>query len=180
MSIEKKKKKKGEPIYTGRQLGHMDDHGTFTVKTNQVFHGEELHVLMDAKSQLIVEFETSTASLHDSRVSLVRQGDKYAFRDKGYSGCHDLPAGTVDYTLHKAAKNKPLNEYQIVENRLISGIRALVERPFSVIKRVFNNGRTRRKRSHRVHAENFFRCLDYNLYQLVTIKKKKMRLAEAI
>ncbi|AFC99411.1 Transposase, IS5 family [Methanocella conradii HZ254] len=174
MSEEKKKKENQEPIiYTEKQLSHMDDHGTFTVKNGRVFHGDRLHVLMDSKSQLIVEFETSTASLHDSRVSLVREGDMYVFRDKGYAGCHDLPVGTVDYTLHKMARNKPLNEYQAVENRLISGIRALVERPFSVIKRVFHNGRTRRKRSHRVHAENFFRCLDYNLYQLVTIKKKK-------
>lgn len=181
MSEEKKKKKNGEPIvYTGWQLSHMDDHSTFTVKNNQVFHGDKLHVLMDSKTQLIVEFETSTASLHDSQVSLVGMGDKYAFRDKGYAGCHDLPAGTVDYTLHKAARNTPLNEYQIMENRLISRIRALVERPFAVIKRVFNNGRTRLKRSYRVNVENFFRCLDYDLYQLVTIEKRKKRAAQAI
>lgn len=92
MSMEKKKKKKnGEPIvYTEWQLSHMDDHGTFTVKNGRVFHGDKLHVLMDSKSRLIVEFETSTASLHDSQVSLVKEGDKYAFRDKGYAGCHDL------------------------------------------------------------------------------------------
>ena len=186
--MEKKKKENGEPIvYTEWQLGHMDDHSTFTVKNGQVYHGDKLHVLMDSKSRLIVEYETSAASLHDSQVSLVREGDKYAFRDKGYAGCHDLPEGTVDYTLNKAAKNKPLNEYQIMENRLISGIRALVERPFAVIKRVFNNGRTRLKRFHRVHAQNFFRCLDCsnshqrnNLYQLVTIEKRKKKVAEAI
>ncbi|WP_254591375.1 hypothetical protein [Methanocella conradii] len=33
---------------------------------------------MDSKSQLIVEFETNTACLHDSRVSLAREGDRYA------------------------------------------------------------------------------------------------------
>jgi len=45
-------------------------------------------------------------------------GDKYVFRDKGYSGCHDLLSGTIDYNLHKDAKNKPLDEYQVAENWL--------------------------------------------------------------
>jgi len=178
MAEEKKKKKNGEPIvYTRKQLSHMDDHSTFTVKNGQVFHGDKLHVLMDAKSQLIVEFETSTACLHDSQVSLVREGDKYAFRDKGYAGCNDLPPGTVDFTMNKASRDHPLDENQVQENRLISGIRARVERPFSVIKRVFNNERTRLKRIHRVHAENFFRCLNYNLYHLVTIKRREQPVA---
>ncbi len=65
--------------------------------------------------------------------------------------------GTVDY-VQEAARNKPLNEYQVVKNRLISSIRALVEGRSQWIRRVFNNGRTGRKRFHRVYAENFFRC----------------------
>jgi IS5 family transposase len=178
MSEEKKKKEKGEPIvYTEKQLAHMDDHSSFTVKNGQVFHGDKLHVLMDAKTQLIVEFETSTASVHDSQVSLVKEGDQYAFRDKGYAGCHDLPPGTTDFTMNKAQRGRPLDEYEIKENRLISGIRDRVERPFSVMKRVFRNERTRLKRFHRVHAENFFRCLNYNLYHLVTIKHREQRVA---
>lgn len=55
---------------------------------------------MDTESQLIFE-ETRAANLHDLVVSLVKEGEVYVFRDKGYSGCNDLPVGTVDYTLHK-------------------------------------------------------------------------------
>ncbi|MBW6461794.1 MAG: transposase [DPANN group archaeon] len=59
-------------------------------------------------------------------------------------------------------------------NYRISKKRALGERPFSVIKRVFNGERTRVKRIERVSIKEMFKCVAYNLYNLVTQDNKNL------
>jgi len=51
-------------------------------------------------------------------------------------------------------------------------VRALGERPFSVIKTVFNRDRTRYERLGRVNIQSLMSCFTFNLYQLFTLKKK--------
>jgi IS5 family transposase len=169
---EKKARKEGKKIsYTKKQLSHMDLDSSFSVKSGQVHHGYKLSTKLDVDNKLIREFETTTASKHDSTISQFREGDMAAYRDKGYFGS-ELPKGVSDFTMDRAVRGLPLTSEQKKRNREISRIRAPGERPFSVIKRVFNGFRTRYKRLRRVNIQSFGSCFAYNLYQLFTLKKK--------
>lgn len=170
---EKKAKKKGETVtYTPRQLSHIDKDGSFSVKAGQVHYGYKNHVKLDVKNHLIRSIKTTSASPHDSTVNLVNKKDKIAYRDKGYFGT-PVPKGVIDKTMKRATRGRKLNGGEQLRNKSISKIRAIGERPFAVIKRVFDGERTRVKKLSRVSFKEMFKAFSYNLYQLVTLERKK-------
>lgn len=170
---EKQAKKRGEKIeYTPKQLSHIDKDGSFSIKHGQVHYGYKNHVKLDVKNHLIREIETTSASPHDATVNLVKENDGSAYRDKGYFGT-SLPEGVVDKTMKRATRARKLNGGEQKRNKSISRIRAPGERPFSVIKRVFHGARTLVKRIGRVGIKEMFKAFTYNLYQLVTLERKK-------
>ena len=176
---EKKAKKNGENIeYTEKQKSHIDKDGTFSVKHGQVHFGYKDHLKLDVDYHLIREIETTTASLHDGEIDLIEEGDFAAYRDKGYFG-RELSAKNVkDMTMKRGTRARKINGGEQKRNRMISKIRAPGERPFGVIKRVFHGGRIFVKTLERVSIKEMFKAFGFNLYQLVTLEKKK--LAKAI
>ncbi len=172
-SKEKKAEKNKEKIeYTSRQLSHIDKDGSFSVKHGQVYYGYKNHVKLDVKHHLIRGIETTTASPHDSTINLVEEGDGTAYRDKGYFGT-SLPRGVIDKTMKRATRGKKLNGGEQKRNKSISRIRAPGERPFAVIKRTFDGGYTFVKTLARVSIKEMFKAFAYDLYQLVTLERKK-------
>ena len=172
---EKKAKKEGKTIeYTERQKSHIDRDGTFAVKNGQVHYGYKDHVKTDADYHLIRKYEVSTASLHDAKVDLVEQGDNAAYRDKGYFGTRLKARGVKDKTMKRGTKARKINGGEQLRNKAISRIRAPGERPFSVVKRVFHNDRTNVKTLEHVVIKEMFKFFAYNLYQLVTLERKKL------
>ena len=171
---EKKAKKEGKTIeYTERQKSHIDRDGTFAVKNGQVHYGYKDHVKTDTDYHLIRDYDISTASLHDSEVNLVEEDDSAAWRDKGYFG-KPLPESVKDYTMKRGTKSRKLNGGEQLRNKAISRVRAPGERPFSVVKRTFHNDRTNVKTLERVIVKEMFKFFAYNLYQLVTLERKKI------
>lgn len=175
---EKDAKKNGEEIkYTEKQKSHIDKDGSFSVKQEQVYYGYKSHIKIDVGNHLIRKLEVTTASLHDGEVDLVETGDIIAYRDKGYFG-KKLKAGDVkDKTMQRNTRGSKLNGGQQKRNKMISRIRSPGERPFSVIKRVFNGGRTLVKTLERVRIKEVFKCFAFDLYQLVTLERKKLATA---
>lgn len=174
---EKKARKKGEKIsYTPKQISHIDQDGTFSIKHGQVHYGYKKHIKLDVDHHLIRSYEVTTASLHDSQIDLTTKKDIAAYRDKGYYGTK-LKKEIIDHTMKRATKNKKLNEGEQKRNKAISRIRAPGERPFAVIHRVFHGARTLVKTIARVKIKEMFKCFAYNLYQLVTIKRKELATA---
>ncbi|HQP71625.1 MAG TPA: hypothetical protein PLP90_03035 [Methanoculleus sp.] len=86
---------------------------------------------MDRDYQLIRRFETTTASLHDSRIDLSRKGGTI-YRDKGYFGVK--PQASMDKTMYRATRGHPLSIKEYRRNKAISRTRSLVKRPFAWIK----------------------------------------------
>jgi Transposase and inactivated derivatives, IS5 family len=171
-SKEKKAEKEGRKVeYTEKQQSHMDKDASFSIKSGQVHHGYKLSTKVDVDHELIRAFETVTASQHDATIEQIDEGDIAAYRDKGYFGTL-LPDSVKDFTMDRAVRNRPLTEQQKERNRKISKIRSPGERPFSVIKTVFNRFKTRYKRIGRVNIQSMMSCFAYNLYQLFTLKKK--------
>ncbi len=172
---EKKAKQEGRKIeYAERQQNHIDKDGSFSVKHGQVHFGYKSHIKLDVNNHLIRAVEVTTASLHDNRIDLVREGDNAAYRDKGYFGKKLMAENVVDKTMKRGTRAGKINGREQKRNKAISRIRAPGERPFSVIKRVFNGGRTLVKTLERVRIKEAFKCFAYNLYQLVTLERKKL------
>lgn len=175
---EKKAKKKGEKIdYTDKQKKHIDKDGKFAVKHGQVHFGYKNHIKVDVDHHLIRDYDVSPANLHDSEVDLIEDGDVAAYRDKGYTGKKLKSDKVEDKTMKKNTKARKLNGGEQKRNKAISRIRAPGERPFSVIKRVFRGDRTQVKTLPRVSIKEMFKCFAYNLYQLVTLKRKELVIA---
>jgi IS5 family transposase len=175
---EKKAKQEGKQIeYTEKQKAHMDKDGTFAVKGQNVHFGYKDHIKMDVEHQLIRSIITTTASRHDNTVDLVEKADGIAYRDRGYFGT-SLPTSVLDKTMQRATRGRKLNGGQQRRNNAISRIRSMGERPFSVIKRTFRGDRTNVKTLQRVSIKEMLKAFAYDLYQLVTLDRK--RLANAI
>lgn len=174
---EKKARKKGEKIsYTPKQISHIDKDSTFSIKHGQIHYGYKKHIKLDVDHHLIRSYEVTTASLHDSQIDLIKKKDIAAWRDKGYHGTK-LKKGIIDHTMKRATKGKKLNGGEQKRNKAISRIRAPGERPFAVIQRVFHGARTLVKTLFRVKIKEMFKCFAYNLYQLVTLKRKELATA---
>lgn len=141
--------------------------GTWARKGSKSRFGYKLHILLDKDSQLIRRIETTTASLHDSRIDLSRKGET-VYRDKGYFGVK--PQASMDKTMHRATRNHPLSIKENRRNRAISRTRSLVERPFAVMKRVFHAGHLMVTTVARVHVKNIFSCMNFNFRQILTLK----------
>ena len=77
----------------------------------------------------------------------------------------------MDKTMKKAVRGKPLTIKEKRRNKAINRVRALVERPYAVIKRVFSAGHVMVTTVLRTHAKNLFVCFSYNLYNLLTVRK---------
>lgn len=175
-STEKTEEKKTQRLksYTPKQLSHIDTDARYTVKNGQIQYGYKLHVKMDVDHQLIRAFETTPANVADNQVDLVEEGDVACYRDKGYTGTPPSAENIRDETMLKNTRARKLNGGQQQKNKRISRIRAPGERPFSVIKRTFKNTHTHVTTLARNKIKDLFKCIAYNLYQLVTLKKQKL------
>ena len=165
---EKKARKKGETVkYTDKQRRHIDKDGSFSVKHGQVHYWYKSHVKLDVDHQLIRDVEVTTASVHDSKVDLSKH-DEVVYRDRGYTGKETIAIGNA------SMKRGNLSIRNKLRNKRISKKRAPGERPFSVIKRTFNGDRTFVKTLPRVRVKEMFKYFAYNLYQLVTLERKRV------
>lgn len=168
---EKNAKKKGETItYTEKQLQHMDKDGSFSVKHGQVHYGYKSHIKMDIDHHIVRDITVTTASVHDSKIDLATPQD-VIYRDRGYTGKETKAKG------NGSMKRGNLTPHEKLRNKRISKKRAPGERPFSVVKRVFHGERTQVKTLGRVRVKETFKYFAYDLYQLVTLERKRLAVA---
>jgi len=168
---EKKGRKKGEPVkYSEKQLQHIDKDGSFSVKHGQIHYGYKSHIKLDVDQHLIRDFDVTTASVHDSEVDLA-ESDEVIYRDKAFTGKQTKAKG------NGSMKRGILTPHEILRNKRICRIRAPGERPFSVIKRVFKGDRTQVKTLGRVRVKEMYKYFAYDLYQLVTLERKRLAVA---
>lgn len=144
--------------------------GTWTKKGEELYFGYKLHSKVDIDYGLIRSIESTTASVHDSRVDLSVEGE-VVLRDKGYFG---VKAKGNDFTMKRATAGHPLNDLDQLRNRLISKLRFPGERQFAVIKRVFRSAHVMVTTIPRVHVKMVFTAFAFDLYQLCTLKNAEI------
>jgi len=139
--------------------------GSWAKKDSKSSFGFKLHAKTDTDLGLIRDLETTPANVHDSRVDLSRPGE-VVYPDKGYFGVK--PRG-YSATMRRGVRGHPLGIRDKLRNRRINRKRAPGERPFALIKRVFNAGHVLVTTVPRFHVKMIFACLCFNLVQLGTL-----------
>jgi len=139
--------------------------GTWAKKGGKSHFGYKLHAVMDRDHDLIRRICTTTASVHDSQIDLSENGE-VIYRDRGYQGgrCKGYNA-----TMKRGARGHPVGIKDKLRNRRISKKRAKGERPFAVIKNVFNAGKVKVTTLERAKVKCMFSAFCYNLYQLRSV-----------
>ena len=88
------------------------------------------------------------------------------YLDKAYFG---VEIRGFSAAVRRGVRGHPLGIRDKLRNRGINRKRAPGERPFAVIKRVFNAGHVLVTTVKRVHVKMVFACLCFNLVQLGTL-----------
>ena len=154
-------KERGEKARTTRSRD-----GTWTKKRGRSFFGYKLHAKDDLASGLIDEIEVTTASVHDNNVDLTKKGE-VCVRDRGYTaGGRGLCINMI-----KATGGTPLRQKDKELNKFLAKVRAPVEHPFAVIKRIFHGGRILVTTVVRVRVRMTFICTCYNLFRALTLSE---------
>jgi len=139
--------------------------GDWAKRLKESFFGFKLHVKTDLDLGLIRAVETSSASVHDSRVDLSEPGE-VVYRDKGYFGVE--PRGW-DATMRRGVRGHSLGDADRLRNRRIGLKWRPVERVFAVIKCVFHGGRVLVTSLPRVRVKLVFSCFCFSLLQLCSL-----------
>ena len=150
-------KPRGEEAQTRRSRD-----GTWTKKGGKSSFGFKLHAKTDVDRGLIRDLETTTASVHDSRVDLTRPGE-VAYLDKAF---HGVEIRGFSAAMRRGSRGRRLSIWDRLRNARINRKRSPGERPFAVIKRVFGSGHVLVTTVRRVHVKMVFSCLCFNLVQL--------------
>lgn len=139
--------------------------GTWIKKRKRSYFGFNLHTKDELNTELISDFAVTTASVNDNNVDLTNLGET-CVRDRGYTGGNGLCVNMI-----RATRGRPLTQEDNELNKFLSGVRAPVEHPFSVIKRIFHAGRVYVTTLVRVKVRMLFVCTCYNLFRALTLSE---------
>jgi IS5 family transposase len=141
-----------------------------TKKGNQWYFGMKAHIGVDAKSGLVHTVKTTTAKVHDARMTddLIRSDDAVIFGDKGYVSDKRKRVARADGVLwavkDKRKRGRTLSSSQKKRNRKHGTVRAKVEHVFRVIKCQFGYRKARYRGLAKNAAQMFSLMALANLY----------------
>jgi IS5 family transposase len=131
------------PSSTKNQKKSRDPEMHQTRKGKQWHFGMKAHIGVDSSTKLIHSVVATPANVHDSQVlpHLLHGKETRVWGDSAYTGQGDVIRGRAprarDFTHKKAMRGRPLTDKERSTNRTKSRVRARVEHPFLVFKRIF-------------------------------------------
>lgn len=158
------------PSSTKNKEGKRDPEMHQTRKGNQWYFGMKGHIGVDSKTKLIHSVVATAANVHDSQLigDLLHGNETRVWGDSAYSGQGDEirehAPKAKDFTNKKGCRNHPLNEEDKSTNRTKSRVRAKVEHPFLVLKRIFGFSKVRYRGLDKNANRLFVACGLANLY----------------
>ena len=153
-----------------------------TKKGNQWYFGMKAHIGVDSKTRLMHAVVATAANVHDSQTlpDLLHGDETRVWGDSAYSGqgeaIHACAPQAQDFTNKKGRRNRPLTGADKATNRTKSQVRAKVEHPFHVLKRVFGFVKVRYRGLVKNANWLFVACGLVNLYMA---RRHLLRLARA-
>jgi IS5 family transposase len=132
------------PSSTKNRKKERDPEMHSTKKGNQWYFGMKVHMGSDSRTGVVHHASVTAAHVHDSHeVPNLLFGDETRFYgDSAYRGraqrerLRELAHRARDFTNKRAYRNRPLSEADKATNRRKSQVRAKVEHPFLVLKRI--------------------------------------------
>jgi len=120
------------------KLRQKDTDARWAKKNEETHYGYKDHVKVDKDSKIILEYEVTDASVHDSQplIDLLDKSDagKELYADSAYSGepiAEGIEKRKIKNKIHeKGYRGKPLTKKQIENNKKKSKIRVRVEHVF--------------------------------------------------
>ena len=137
------------PSSTKNEAKARDPEMHQTRKGQQWYFGMKLHIGVDSKTKLIHSMKTTAANVHDAKVlgELLHGNETRVYGDQAYRGqkevLHAHAANAKDFTNQRCRYRGFVDEVERGKNRTKSGVRAKVEHPIGVIKRVFGYAKVR-------------------------------------
>ena len=131
------------PSSTKNKDGKRDPEMHQVRKGNQWYFGMKAHIGVDSKSKLIHSVAATAANAHDSQLlpDLLHGEEKRVYGDSAYAGqgeaIREQAPKAKDFTQKKGCRSRALGDEDRSRNRTKSRVRARVEHPFLVLKRVF-------------------------------------------
>lgn len=142
-----------------------------TKKGNQYYFGAKAHIGVDSKEGIVHSVCTSAASVHDKHMlpDLLHGEEKKVWGDGGYQGqtatIHTAAPDAQDMTNRRVRNSKgDVDEDQKRKNRTKSRVRAKVEWPFRILKRVFGYTKVRYRGIAKNHHWHLVAFALVNLY----------------
>jgi IS5 family transposase len=148
------------------------------VQKNKVnYFGYKNHAKIDAGSKIVVKYAVSDASVHDSKATeeLLDENDKGEdfYADSAYSGEPQekiIAAKEMNNMVcEKGARNRPLTEEQIANNREKSRVRSRVEHIFGFMEMSMNGMYIHSIGIKRATAIIGLMNLTYNMYRKIQL-----------
>jgi IS5 family transposase len=166
------------PSSTKNEKKERDPEMHQTKKGNQYYFGAKAHIGVDSKEGVVHSVCTSAASVHDKHMlpDLLHGEEKKVWGDSGYQGqtkaIHEAAPKAQDMTNRRVKNGKgEVDEEQKRKKRTKSRVRAKVEWPFRILKRVFGYTKVRYRgivKNHHWHLAAF---------ALVNLSQHRRRLA---
>lgn len=141
-----------------------------TKKGNQWHFGMKAHIGVDSASKTIHAVVATAANVHDSQIleDLLHGNETRVWGDSAYSGQGEVlrehAPGATDFTHKKGSRNHPLSDRDKEKNRTKSKVRAKVEHPFLILKRIFGFNKVRYRGLDKNANRLFTACGLVNLY----------------
>jgi transposase, IS5 family len=163
------------PSSTKNSSGERDPEMHQTRKGNQWYFGLKTHIGVDAKEGHVHSVATSAASVADSHMlpALLHGEERKVWGDGGYQGqteaIKESAPKAQDMTSRRTTFKNYVDELQKKKNRSKSRVRAKVEHPFRILKRVFGFDKVR----YRGIAKNHHRlCVNFALVNLYMHRRR--------
>jgi IS5 family transposase len=131
------------PCSTKNASGERDPEMHQTKKGNQWYFGMKAHIGVDAKSGIVHSVRSTAANVADMHMlpDLLHGGERKVWGDGGYQGQGEAIRAVApqaqDMTCKRTRYKYRVDELQRAKNRSKSRIRAKVEHPFRILKRIF-------------------------------------------
>lgn len=163
------------PSSTKNASGERDPEMHQTKKGNQWYFGMKAHIGVDAKSGIVHSVCSTAANVADIHMlpDLLHGEERKVWGDGGYQGQSEAIRAAAphaqDMTCRRTRYKDRVDELQRAKNRSKSRVRAKVEHPFRILKRVFGF----EKVSYRGLAKNHNRlCACFALGNLYLHRKR--------
>jgi IS5 family transposase len=164
---------------TKNKEGRRDPEMSQSKKGNQWYFGMKAHIGTDSQSKLMHSVAFTAANVHDSQplAHLLHGGETRVWGDAAYTGqterIKQRAPNALDFTHHKGTRNNPLSKAEKAKNTTKSKVRAKVEHPFLIIKRIFGFAKVRYRGLMKNANRLFLTCALANLYM---VRRRLLRL----